>query len=69
MARYKLHVIANSNSPYSVYGITIPRDIAMFFNDIYFDIYKSGCSIILSSGCNFNPTRKEVEKYEYEDAR
>ena len=68
--QYKLRYIVNSKSNgKTVQGITIPNEIAVFFEGCFFSIQKSGTSIILSSGCNITPTLKQVIKYKFEDCR
>ena len=51
MEQRKLRVIKpkNSNSQ-EVIGITIPPKIAMFFENTYFNVEKSGSNILLTSG-------------------
>ncbi|MHA1876757.1 MAG: hypothetical protein ACTSUC_09975 [Promethearchaeota archaeon] len=63
-----MRVISHSRgSPF--YGITIPKHISMFFEDTFFNIYKSGNQIIMTSGCLNIPTKEEIEKYEFEPCR
>lgn len=52
-----------------VYGITIPSDVAQFFESVYFTIEKSGQNILMKSGCCLIPTKENVEKYCFQDAR
>lgn len=68
--QYKLRYIVNSKSNgKTVQGITIPSEIAVFFEGCYFSIEKSGTSIILYSGNNLNPTKKEVEAFTFQGIR
>ena len=66
MEQRKLRVIktANSNSQ-EVKGITIPPKIAMFFEDTYFKVEKSGSNILLTSGTKV--TDKDVESLDLEE--
>ena len=48
-----------------VYVITIPPKIAMFFPNTYFNVQKSGNSILLISGTQF--TEKQAEDLKLED--
>jgi hypothetical protein len=52
-----------------VYGLTVPNEIAIFFKGIEFDVEKSGCSIIYTSGGNSIITTKELKDYKFEDAK
>jgi hypothetical protein len=63
---YKLRIISCSQK-YKVQGITIPEEIAVLFQNTFFNVIKSGNSIIMTSGCNIQPTRQEIKDYQYED--
>jgi len=66
--QYKLRLVMKDNiRQISVYGITIPGDVAQFFNGVYFECIKNGNDIILKSGCCQAPTKKEIQNYEYQD--
>lgn len=68
--QYKLRYIVNSKSNgKTVQGITIPDEIAVFFEGCFFSIEKSGTSIVLYSGNNLIPSKKEVETYKFQDCR
>lgn len=66
--RTKLRVI-KQDEKYPVYGVSIPREIAIFFQSVEFTVVKSGASIILTSGCSIAPTQEQVNKYKFEDVR
>ena len=67
---YKLReIVPETNSRKRVMGITIPEEIAIFFQECNFNIEKSGTCIILKSGCVYKPTKQEVEDYEFADYR
>ena len=63
---YKLRVIAKD----SVRGITIPEEVAQFFDKCSFkvNVLKIGSKygIFCESGCVFKPTEEEIAKYKYE---
>jgi hypothetical protein len=62
----KMRVIAwNRDIP--VYGITIPRDMAIFFSGCFMTIELENKKIILSSGCNLTPDKSELKKYKIEE--
>ena len=68
---YKLRNIVNrksQNTEHKTMGITIPNNIAMFFENTYFSIEKSGTSIILTSGANIQITKEQIEAYKYENS-
>lgn len=69
---YKLRriVYSKKGSRYiDIKGLTVPQEIAVFFEGVYFSAEKSGNSIIFTSGCNDAPTPEEVKKYNFEDVR
>jgi hypothetical protein len=65
---YKIRTIAKQVSGEVIEGITIPKEIALFFKGVSFEIYRSGTSIILKSGTTFLPSKEEIKKYNFEDA-
>lgn len=70
--RYKLRYIVGSNSNKNakkVKGLTIPNEIAVFFEGCYFSVQRSGTCIMLHSGTNQLPTKQEVENYNFSDCR
>jgi hypothetical protein len=67
---YKLRMLKTEQKDifsHVVFGITIPHEIAIFFKNCYFDVEKSGTSIVLTSGANINPAFEELKNYKYED--
>lgn len=57
-----------------VYGFTIPEDIRIFFindkvSEYFFNVERSGNSIIFTSGCSNIPTKDQINKYNFEDCR
>ncbi len=68
--QYKLRYIVGSKlTPKKVQGITIPDEIALFFEGCFFSIQKSGTCIVLYSGNNLVPTKQEVENFTFQDCR
>jgi hypothetical protein len=61
----KMRVIRSGENP--VYGIAIPKDIATLTKNIYYNISKSGTSLILESGCKIEYTESQIENYKFED--
>jgi len=69
---YKLRPIVNSNSTErarKVMGLTIPDEIAVFFEGCHFHIVRSGTCIMALSGTNIQPTQQEIENYDFGDVR
>lgn len=65
MRRFKIRVLNNISK---TYGVSIPKDIALFFKETKFIIERSGTSIILTSGAEpMRITKSDIEKYKYED--
>lgn len=50
-------------------GITIPNDVAVFFDDCFFTIERSGTCIICKSGVHAIPTKQEIQDYDFEDVK
>jgi hypothetical protein len=50
-------------------GMTIPDEIAIFFEGCYFSIEKSGACIIATSGASIFPTKEEILNYGFEDCK
>lgn len=66
MMQYKLRYIVNSKlSTKKVQGITIPDEVALFFEGCYFSIEKSGTSIVMYSGNNLTPTKQQVAAFNF----
>ncbi len=69
---YKLRVIRSAQPDRNlkeIKGFTVPDEIGMFFEGTYFNVFKSGTSIVFFSGCKIKVTQKEVEEYEFADCR
>ena len=68
--QYKLRKIMHSTcKPQDVYGITIPYEVAQFFQEVFFTIEKDGQTITLKSGCCLSLEKRNVVSYEFDDAR
>jgi len=52
-----------------VMGVTVPNEVAVFFEGCYFSVLKSGTSIVLTSGTNHIPTKEEIKNYEFQECR
>jgi len=69
---YKLRTIVGSNSregARNVQGLTIPAEVALFFEGCHFKIEKSGTCIIAHSGASVNHTSTEINRYRFEDIK
>ena len=66
---YKLRTIAYHNGGDKIKGITIPSEIAVFFDKTYFSVNKSGTSIILTSGTNSKLTKSEIASFDLESIK
>lgn len=72
MNQKKLRVIRPSQTAYGyneVWGINIPKDVAIFFKSVYFTINRSGTSIILTSGTKIAYTEEQINDYQFEDCK
>ncbi|MCH7534175.1 MAG: hypothetical protein IH948_00215 [Bacteroidetes bacterium] len=66
----KLRIIKSASvGQTQVYGITIPPKIALFFENIYFNITKSGTEIILRSGTKLEYTDEQVKNFDLESCK
>jgi hypothetical protein len=65
----RIRQIASSQSNNAAYGITIPKEIAIFLKETYFYIERSGNDIILKSGTFIEINEKVIENYQFEDCR
>lgn len=73
--QYKLRQIAHSTNP--IYGISIPRQIALPFQGVKFNIeivssnsqvvLNPGTYIVLKSGIDLVKLKEEIDKYNIED--
>jgi len=66
--QYKLRYIVGSESSKTakkVKGLTIPNEIAVFFDGCHFTIEKSGTCIVAYSGASINPTKEEVQNFNF----
>lgn len=70
---YKLRQIVKFSSTkrkvQGVVGVTIPNEVAVFFEGCFFSVVKSGTCIILTSGTNHIPTKEEIKSYEFAECR
>jgi len=71
---YKLRTIVSSKStsntvPKKVMGLTIPNEVAVFFEGCHFNIEKSGTCIVAYSGTSINPIQKEVKNFDFSEIR
>ena len=67
--QYKLRTIVNSSSTSEksakkVMGLTIPNEIAVFFEGCCFGIEKSGTCIVAYSGTSHNPSINDVRDFD-----
>ena len=68
MKQRKLRLIKSKQLKASeAYGITIPPDIAVFFQETYFDVSQSGTSIILTSGTQVTQIHSQIENLDLEN--
>lgn len=66
---YKLRTIAKNPRGYPVEGLTVPREVALFFENVYFHLEVSGNALVYSSGVNHQITKKEIDNYTFTDCR
>lgn len=63
----KLRTISYHNGGEPVKGLTVPREISVFFENTMFNIQKSGTSIIFTSGTEHIITRKDVINFKFKE--
>lgn len=59
MKFYPIRIVVKSETQ-TVYGITIPQEIAEAWSGVSFSIIQKGDTIILQSGCSI---KEKMEKY------
>lgn len=66
--QYKLRTIVKSKTgyQYEIKGITIPPEISTFFENTWFNVVKSGATIILQSGAHQETTKEELNELDWE---
>ena len=52
-----------------VYGLTIPKEVAIFVKGVTFNIEMQGTTLILKSGCDLETIKKEAKNYSFDDIR
>ena len=68
MVTYKLRTGAYQTNGDPIMVLTVPEEVAVFFEETHFTIEKSGCCILFTSGTK-SLSRKDLEAYNYEDCR
>jgi hypothetical protein len=68
MKMFKLRKIVSSESR-TVYGIGVPDEIVSIFENTFFEFQISGNNIILKSGCQIFPTKKEIDEFNLESIK
>jgi len=68
MRQIKLRVIKTKQPTASeVLGLTVPLDVAIFFKDVYFNVYKSGTSIVFESGTQNSQISSQLDNLDLRD--
>ena len=63
-------MIARQSSGEPVYGLTMPKELAMFTKvDTFYYIERSGTSFILTSGMSNIPTEQQIKDYKFQDVK
>lgn len=68
MSQSKLRVIKPSQPTRGlneIYGVTIPKKIAVFYKDTYFTVNKTHEGILLISGTHFKQIKEDVDLEQY----
>ena len=65
----KSRTIAYQKNGEAVKGFTIPKEYSIFFENTYCTVTKSGASITYTSGAQIIITKKEIDKYTFQDCR
>ena len=66
---YKLRQIASLVNGSPCMGISVPSNIAIFFEGTSFNIKKSGTSIVFTSGAKAVLTKEQIDNYDFEKVR
>jgi len=69
MVVVKLRKIGAQKSGEQIKGLTVPKELAIFFEGVTFTVEKSGCSLIFTSGTLYSPTKQEVINYDFAEAK
>ena len=72
--QYQLRTIVSSKStlnkvPKKVMGLTVPNEVAVFFEGCHFSVSRSGASIVFYSGTSLIPTKSDIHNYNYQDVK
>ena len=62
---YKLRTIAYHNRGEQIEGLTVPKEIAVFFQGVSFKSEISGTGILFTSGTNQILTKQEIMNYDF----
>lgn len=66
---YKLKQIATQQTGSPCMGLSVPSNIAVFFENTFFKISRDGNSITFTSGVRSIISDKQVENYNFQDVR
>ncbi len=64
---FQVRIIRGGKRP--VYGIAFPKELGILNKGTFFNIQKSGDSVILTSGCKLVYSEKQIEDYKFKDSR
>ena len=67
--QYKLRNTVASKERDPVFALTVPKEIAVFFEGTLFTAHKSGTCIVFYSGTSIVPREEDLNEYQYEDCR
>jgi len=74
MEQRQIRALRGKGTRQEVSIINIPKKFATFFKDakgngIYFNMEKSGNTLIMQSGCKVEITDDQIQNYDYSDCR
>ena len=69
VSRYKVRTGAYQRDGEPIKVLTVPPQISIFSEDIFYTASLSGTSIVYTSGAVQTITPKQIEEYQYEDCR
>ena len=59
--RYKIRKVTTNNKTGDSFAITVPRSIAILFQNVEFNVFIAGSNIILGSGCRLSNKQEKTE--------
>lgn len=65
----KARVIAHQRSGERILGLTIPKELAIFFEGVSFNVNKSGACLTFTSGTIQTVTKEDIKNFNLKDLK